>query len=106
MNPSQMLPSSIFCPAASKLLGHRSEEHTSELQSPDHLVCRLLLEKKKFHTVLFMRTLATRSVDPDFGGRIQNTRKLNTLPTPYPFLHTMPSAVLSPHVPITGSCRL
>src|SRR5258708_738869 len=27
--------------------GWRSEEHTSELQSPDHLVCRLLLEKKK-----------------------------------------------------------
>src|SRR5258708_11596041 len=26
---------------------HRTEEHTSELQSPDHLVCRLLLEKKK-----------------------------------------------------------
>src|SRR5258708_25609780 len=28
----------------------RSEEHTSELQSPDHLVCRLLLEKKKRQT--------------------------------------------------------
>src|SRR5690348_18082951 len=28
----------------------RSEEHTSELQSPVHLVCRLLLEKKKQHT--------------------------------------------------------
>src|SRR5258708_29720863 len=27
----------------------RSEEHTSELQSPDHLVCRLLLEKKSLH---------------------------------------------------------
>src|SRR5258708_19010412 len=27
--------------------GTRSEEHTSELQSPDHLVCRLLLEKQK-----------------------------------------------------------
>src|SRR5947208_14968755 len=27
----------------------RSEEHTSEFQSPDHLVCRLLLEKKKKH---------------------------------------------------------
>src|SRR5260363_31342 len=27
----------------------RSEEHTSELQSPDQLVCRLLLEKKKKH---------------------------------------------------------
>src|SRR5258708_21718297 len=26
---------------------HRSEEHTSELQSPDHLACRLLLEKKR-----------------------------------------------------------
>src|SRR5438876_8971074 len=32
-------------PAAGGLL--RSEEHTSELQSPVHLVCRLLLEKKK-----------------------------------------------------------
>src|SRR5258708_23417 len=31
------------------VVGRRSEEHTSELQSPDHLVCRLLLEKKK-HT--------------------------------------------------------
>src|SRR5438552_4388977 len=31
----------LFLPVA------RSEEHTSELQSPDHLVCRLLLEKKK-----------------------------------------------------------
>src|SRR5258708_1231131 len=30
--------------------GLRSEEHTSELQSPDHLVCRLLLEKKKTTT--------------------------------------------------------
>src|SRR5438552_7200796 len=29
----------------------RSEEHTSELQSPDHLVCRLLLEKKKKHSI-------------------------------------------------------
>src|SRR5690348_17377836 len=29
----------------------RSEEHTSELQSPVHLVCRLLLEKKKKKTI-------------------------------------------------------
>src|SRR5258708_30022495 len=28
------------------VVNERSEEHTSELQSPDHLVCRLLLEKK------------------------------------------------------------
>src|SRR5258708_15827431 len=33
--------------AEGALLVGRSEEHTSELQSPDHLVCRLLLEKKK-----------------------------------------------------------
>src|SRR5207244_12487949 len=33
-----------------QLLRVRSEEHTSELQSPDHLVCRLLLEKKKKRT--------------------------------------------------------
>src|SRR5258708_23378176 len=30
----------------------RSEEHTSELQSPDHLVCRLLLEKKKYNAFM------------------------------------------------------
>src|SRR5258708_21714601 len=33
----------------------RSEEHTSELQSPDHLVCRLLLEKKKNHKKVMIR---------------------------------------------------
>src|SRR2546429_6482762 len=32
-------------------LGQRSEEHTSELQSRLHLVCRLLLEKKKQYTL-------------------------------------------------------
>src|SRR5947208_9522860 len=42
------------CPKLSREIGlgtfaFRSEEHTSELQSPDHLVCRLLLEKKKTH---------------------------------------------------------
>src|SRR5258708_14834368 len=31
----------------------RSEEHTSELQSPDHLVCRLLLEKKKKQLAMY-----------------------------------------------------
>src|SRR5256885_13007092 len=37
-----------FVPAAVlEAVGHRSEEHTSELQSPCNLVCRLLLEKKK-----------------------------------------------------------
>src|SRR5438876_6967257 len=35
----------------------RSEEHTSELQSPVHLVCRLLLEKKKKYQSLYTITL-------------------------------------------------
>src|SRR5438552_4523724 len=37
----------IHTAVARCLCSRRSEEHTSELQSPDHLVCRLLLEKKK-----------------------------------------------------------
>src|SRR5258708_20354324 len=48
---SRFLPGSAsFCLRQKKKptpAGIRSEEHTSELQSPDHLVCRLLLEKKK-----------------------------------------------------------
>src|SRR5256885_5845095 len=36
----------------------RSEEHTSELQSPCNLVCRLLLEKKKYSTTPTPRTHA------------------------------------------------
>src|SRR5690625_6862983 len=38
-------------------LGGRSEEHTSELQSRGHLVCRLLLEKKKNTVVILKKTL-------------------------------------------------
>src|SRR3989442_8243520 len=50
-SPSYTVPIPIFqmhdnCPAVS-LCDLRSEEHTSELQSRPHLVCRLLLEKKK-----------------------------------------------------------
>src|SRR5258708_29054573 len=41
-------PSRMCCSA--RVISERSEEHTSELQSPDHLVCRLLLEKKKKKT--------------------------------------------------------
>src|SRR5437879_9817288 len=37
---------SAFFTALYKLIPNRSEEHTSELQSPMYLVCRLLLEKK------------------------------------------------------------
>src|SRR5437899_8434272 len=37
----------LSSPAFGKIIDTRSEEHTSELQSLRHLVCRLLLEKKK-----------------------------------------------------------
>src|SRR5258708_29218821 len=59
----------------------RSEEHTSELQSPDHLVCRLLLEKKNLwplkcfdcvsiiHAILdtlnYLSTTPSRHTSPD-----------------------------------------
>src|SRR5690554_7650310 len=39
--------------SANKRIVLRSEEHTSELQSRPHLVCRLLLEKKKTHRLAY-----------------------------------------------------
>src|SRR5258705_9375513 len=47
----------------------RSEEHTSELQSLRHLVCRLLLEKKKRHR--FVTALSESE-----GGRLKTVTKL------------------------------
>src|SRR5256885_12633162 len=44
-------PSPAVRTSAAVLLRLRSEEHTSELQSPCNLVCRLLLEKKKNNTI-------------------------------------------------------
>src|SRR5258708_30435669 len=48
----------------------RSEEHTSELQSPDHLVCRLLLEKKK-------KTSFSRQPSYPRGGRCTQASSLS-----------------------------
>src|SRR2546429_4560874 len=42
---------------AGRQRGQRSEEHTSELQSRLHLVCRLLLEKKKNTVILYLVSL-------------------------------------------------
>src|SRR5256885_2698427 len=42
------MSSASECRKFGKFRGSRSEEHTSELQSPCNLVCRLLLEKKKY----------------------------------------------------------
>src|SRR5436305_5171339 len=43
--------------------GTRSEEHTSELQSRPHLVCRLLLEKKKSIILLLSPNMSSRVTD-------------------------------------------
>src|SRR2546423_4450994 len=45
--PAQQPPQPRGIGAHALVVGHRSEEHTSELQSLAYLVCRLLLEKKK-----------------------------------------------------------
>src|SRR5256885_2509327 len=48
------------CPASERWgLRRRSEEHTSELQSPCNLVCRLLLEKKKKKLISQKRSVST-----------------------------------------------
>src|SRR5689334_23611637 len=49
------LPLSILPLAAPDFESVRSEEHTSELQSQFHLVCRLLLEKKKKKKIQYTR---------------------------------------------------
>src|SRR3989442_9087447 len=56
--------------SAGQMYGYRSEEHTSELQSRPHLVCRLLLEKK----TLLIRQIACRQTEK-FVHRIIPYRK-------------------------------
>src|SRR2546426_9276931 len=61
------LPSYVKGPPVTLTVG-RSEEHTSELQSPCNLVCRLLLEKKKASTAL----PAGRFENKDIGETLRN----------------------------------
>src|SRR3954462_13608144 len=61
----------------------RSEEHTSELQSHDNLVCRLLLEKKKYNDSAMLRILQPSGADGHdwesvTGGRSVLTRRSHT----------------------------
>src|SRR5258708_20009284 len=58
----------------------RSEEHTSELQSPDHLVCRLLLEKKKKTAPELVFNRAACPGGPPAGG----VRGLDVVPDHFP----------------------
>src|SRR5258708_12852601 len=78
----------------------RSEEHTSELQSPDHLVCRLLLEKKKQKNHREQTPSRRRYLSPGRSERTSSNRvhsPINELtansathPPPHHHLHSTP----------------
>src|ERR1022692_4888986 len=67
----------------------RSEEHTSELQSPCNLVCRLLLEKKT-KSVALNRGLLTKSVYAVNGNTSQRLQAKPTDNVTYEFTYTLP----------------
>src|SRR5690606_41148677 len=56
----------------------RSEEHTSELQSRENLVCRLLLEKKKAYSPARFRAMGGCECSPCRARRINKTRRDQT----------------------------
>src|SRR5690348_17743070 len=59
----------------------RSEEHTSELQSPVHLVCRLLLEKKKISIINYIQYIIRVTVESIVHRQYFNAcRKCNRSP--------------------------
>src|SRR5436305_6037150 len=77
--PCTRVPSGNYKRAGRARLRHaRSEEHTSELQSRPHLVCRLLLEKKKNN-----ENLANYSIQQEYT----NT-PLTKIPLPLRYTHT------------------
>src|SRR3989442_3859508 len=59
----------------------RSEEHTSELQSRPHLVCRLLLEKKKKNKELLCITDMHEHVSSNFASNRSDNSECNTMST-------------------------
>src|SRR5258708_22240308 len=77
----------------------RSEEHTSELQSPDHLVCRLLLEKKNNRPA---RTAKTDHPNTPSAYPVRPCPTKYSCSTSTTLSHT--SASKSPSAPTTGFC--
>src|SRR5256885_6122276 len=74
----------------------RSEEHTSELQSPCNLVCRLLLEKKKKTLIIYFRQYKTTEPSRQvnllleffWSSRTTTTALGHTYIFPPPLIHT------------------
>src|SRR5437660_490352 len=73
----------------------RSEEHTSELQSRGHLVCRLLLEKKKRKPRQAREPAASAAAAPRPHSTISPPRiPLTSIPRPSVLAHVLPSQLL------------
>src|SRR2546422_3169087 len=87
------------------ILRMRSEEHTSELQSRLHLVCRLLLEKKKntheLHSRLIPHSPRMIEKQPDRYFAQHTTRRYTTATAPT----DSPSTLRPPRPPLTSIAR-
>src|SRR2546425_4044801 len=64
-------PDYTFTTFGPQVLGGRSEEHTSELQSLAYLVCRLLLEKKKNRREWSNATIPAKACTSEAGGKAE-----------------------------------
>src|SRR5256884_2695766 len=78
----------------------RSEEHTSELQSRLHLVCRLLLEKKKKTTALPFATCAFYRLD----RCPRDTHNSLTTPPPLPAIASLALSSFGHYMPDESTC--
>src|SRR5438552_11616139 len=78
-NDGNYFTGSAFTSGGPEVKAERSEEHTSELQSPDHLVCRLLPDKQK---TILPPPDARRLLHVGLGERHDLTRRLVPLAAP------------------------
>src|SRR2546426_4595062 len=88
----------VYSRPAGNFFESRSEEHTSELQSPCNLVCRLLLEKKKH------QSQSARSNHPAGGPGLDVTFKQSTLRQQHFAVYLY--RFLQQHAELTRLCRL
>src|SRR5258708_22887533 len=102
---STSLPDKLRVIEALRLFGSfykRSEEHTSELQSPDHLVCRLLLEKKKQPSkslgIIIVHSAHTKPAATPFSPLTTTTKYSHLARATTSAPHTSPRYPPTPHI--------
>src|SRR5438309_7548844 len=78
VQPGRLVHQPVLARAVRPAQGRRSEEHTSELQSQFHLVCRLLLEKKKKKQII---------------DKEQHTTKQSNISRPSPITRTITTCI-------------